>query len=142
MKKFIFLMLSISLLIFGIAEANEVLPSDLNLGFNTNTTLSVDVIKQEVTDVQSIVSQWKVAFGIINKTGMSFSNLFMLISLFLISLAVIGVILILPIQLAKFFTPDKVDEKLDKIEDFLTKYLIKLPISFIAKIRGITVKKE
>lgn len=122
------------LCLVAFAMAGEFIP-------NTNTVLTPEVVKQEVGDVTAILGQWKNVIGVINTSGMTINNVIALLIVILLSVTVLGVITVLLLNLIKFFTSDRIDEKIDKIEDVITKYCIKLPVYLTAKIRGIIRKK-
>ena len=111
------------------------------IGFNTNTVLSPEVIQQEIADVTSVIGQWKEVSVAIQKGGVTFNLLIIMAGLLLVSLAILGVLVVLSLHVARFFTGDETDIKLDNVEAIITKYMIKLPISIVQKIRGVAVKK-
>jgi len=111
------------------------------IGFNTNTVLSPEVIQQEIADVTSVIGQWKEVSVAIQKGGVTFNLLIIVVGLLLVSLAILGVLAVLSLHVARFFTSDETDIKLDNVEAIITKYMIKLPISIVQKIRGVAVKK-
>lgn len=108
---------------------------------NTNTIISIDNIKQEVNDTTLIIQQWKEVSQSIKNSGMSLTVLITICMLVLISIVVIGVIVVMLLNIIEFVTPPEIDKKLDKMEDWITKYLIKLPISIITGLRSFVKKK-
>lgn len=111
-------------------------------GVNTNTVISAEVVKAEIQDVQLIVGDWVTAIDTVKKTGFSIGVLItVLIPLFLLTLIVLGTIVIMLFKIIAMFTPDSIDVKLQKAEDWITKYIIKLSITILNKIKGYVKKK-
>ena len=137
MKKFILAILAIFSM--GILFAQSPVYVD---GVNTNTAISAEIIKAEVQDVKFVVGDWIAAIDTIQKTGFSIGILIsVLIPLFLLSLIVLGTIVIMLFKIIAMFTPDEVDKKLQLIEDWITKYIIKLSITILNKLKVFIKKK-
>ena len=107
---------------------------------NTNEALSYTNVVAQYEQVNGIIGEWRVMASAL-KSGFAWTMLIPLLLLILSTIATAGVLLVLLLKAVMFFASDKVDKKIEPIEDFITKYIIKLPITFIGKLRG-TRKKS
>jgi len=111
------------------------------LEINTNTTLSISNVLNEVQDTKLIVGEWKEEITNIKTNGFGVMALLSILLLCMTSLMVIGVVLVMLLNLIEFFTPAAIDIKLQKVEDWLTKYFIKLPATIISYFKTGVKKK-
>ena len=108
---------------------------------NTNTEPTVENIKAEIQDGTIIVKDWKDKIAEYKADGFSIPLILSIAVLLLLTIAFLGVCVVMILNIIEFFTPDEVDKKLDKAEEFITENFIKLPIKILSLIRGKTVKK-
>lgn len=108
----------------------------------TNTDPDVQNIIAKVGEVKSIFDQWGVVVKGLKSGVFSFGYFALtMIPLFLITIMVLGVIIVMVLRAITYFTPDRIDKKIEPVEDWITKYMIKIPITILARVRGLK-KKE
>ena len=108
---------------------------------NTNTALTVPNAMEKVESGKTIIGDWKVTIQEIKSEGLSLQIIGGLLLLILSTIVFAGVVGVMIINLIQFFTNDDTDEKLEKIEDWITDKMIKFPIKIISMLRGAVKKK-
>ncbi|MFX0135315.1 MAG: hypothetical protein ACFFDN_16845 [Candidatus Hodarchaeota archaeon] len=104
--------------------------------YSTNTEMTINNVEQKATEWKFFISDWGREIDNIKENGFTILSAISILILFLISLIILGSSLAILLNLVKLFTPQKIDEKIDKIENVIISNLIELPINILKKIRS------
>jgi hypothetical protein len=107
---------------------------------NTNTALEIENILEQTQAFQGVMSDWESISESL-KDGFSFALILPILILLITTITTTGVIIVMILKLTQIFTPDDIDAKLKKVEDLITEYVIKLPITILEKLRLFVKKK-
>lgn len=136
------LLILITLILFSGSLIGNVNGIEGSIILNTNTEVSIDNIKEEISEGTLLVAEWKSEIKSIKKDGFSLQMIISLAILLLSTVIFLGVCSVILLNIVQFFTPDRIDEKIEVIEEWITKNIIKLPIRLIANLRKIVKKKS
>lgn len=97
--------------------------------------------KEASKTIAVVVENWKGIFQIFKSGSITFDGAVSSLVQLIITLYTLGMCLLLLIGFIKLFTPQVVDDRLDKLGGVIKLYLIDAPVEILAKIRG-TVRKD